>query len=71
MIATADRHLPEEAATRIVPAVAPLAIDPVPEVELPRLLCTLLASRLACERVLSHHNWLRSASSACAALEIL
>lgn len=37
MIATADRHLPEEAATRIVPAVAPLAIDPVPEVRLPLL----------------------------------
>ncbi len=32
MTATADRHLPEEAATRVVPAVAPLAIDPVPEV---------------------------------------
>ncbi len=35
MTATADRHLPEEAATRVVPAVAPLAIDPVPEVRAP------------------------------------
>ncbi len=37
MTATADRHLPEEAATRVVPAVAPLAIDPVPEVRALRI----------------------------------
>jgi SCY1-like protein 1 len=33
MLATAQRHSPEELALRGVPALAPLAVDPVPEVQ--------------------------------------
>lgn len=32
MLATAQRHSPEELALRGVPALGPLAVDPVPEV---------------------------------------
>ncbi len=35
MLATAQRHSPEELALRGIPALGPLAVDPVPEVYIP------------------------------------
>ncbi|KAK9810296.1 hypothetical protein WJX72_008245 [[Myrmecia] bisecta] len=51
MMATASLHSPEEAAQRVLPAVCPLAIDPISEVR-----HTALAAMDAFTKVLKDHN---------------
>ncbi len=64
-VATAKYHSPEDAATRILPAVGPLCVDPVHEVRASALTCLEHFSK----QLKAHHAELEKKASAMAATE--